>query len=203
MSLLVKTKTLLGGLLVFMGLMLISFPLIYEWQKSQETAAMERALKMMGENDSDLSSIPHLTLSEEDLRDVMELEIPSIDLNEKVLPVTSAENLSIALTQIKPHQIPGKGNFTIAGHRGFRGDRLFRQLPEVPKGENVLLHHQGETYEYKIVSSATIEPTNVDVLKDQGEDELTLITCTLDGKKRFVLKGIRTNEHKNERSSHA
>lgn len=70
---------------------------------------MEEALKMIEENDSDaLSSIPHLTVSEEDLRDTMELEIPSIDLNEKVLPVTTKENLSIALTQIKSHQMPGK-----------------------------------------------------------------------------------------------
>ncbi|MDR0126149.1 class D sortase [Bacillus zhangzhouensis] len=184
--------------------MLISVPLIYEWRTSQEAAAMERALKMIKENDSDnLSSIPHLTVSEEDLRDVMELEIPSIDLNEKVLPVTSEENLDIALTQIKPHQLPGEGNFTIAGHRGYRGDRLFRQLPEVPKGEKVILHHQGETYEYQIVSSATIEPTDVDVLKDREKNELTLITCTLDGKKRFVLKGIRTNDQKGERISDA
>ncbi|CAM5263392.1 peptidase C60 [Bacillus safensis FO-36b] [Bacillus safensis subsp. safensis] len=63
---------------------------------------MEQALKMIAENDGDaLSSIPHLTVSEEDLRDVMELEIPSIDLNEKVLPVTSKENLGIALTTNK------------------------------------------------------------------------------------------------------
>lgn len=197
-----KKRTLLGSFLVVAGLMLISVPFIYEWRTSQETAAMEQALKMIEENDSDaLSSIPHLTVSEEDLRDVMELEIPSIDLNEKVLPVTSKENLGIALTQIKSHQMPGEGNFTIAGHRGYRGDRLFRQLPEVPKGEKVVLHHQAETYEYKIVSSATIDPTDVEVLKDRGENELTLITCTLDGQKRFVLKGIRINASKGKQPS--
>ena len=94
-----KKRTLLGSFLVVTGLMLISVPFLYEWRTSKETAAMEQALKMIKENDSDaLSSIPHLTVSEEDLRDVMELEIPSIDLNEKVLPVTSKENLGIALT---------------------------------------------------------------------------------------------------------
>lgn len=69
------------------------------------------------------------------------------------------------------------------------------------KGEKVVLHHQAETYEYKIVSSATIEPTDVEVLKDRGENELTLITCTLDGQKRFVLKGIRINASKGKQPS--
>ncbi|MGE6631754.1 class D sortase [Bacillus sp. NPDC077027] len=194
-----KPKILVGSLLVLVGLIVISVPLLYEWQKNKEVIAMERALDMIEGNNNDtadLSSIKHLTVSEEELNNVMELEIPSIDLIEKVLPVTSEENLSIALTQIKPHQVPGQGNFAIAGHRGYRGDRLFRKLPEVLKGDKVLLRHGNETYTYQIVRSAIIEPNEVDVLKDQQKNEITLITCTLDGKQRFVLNGIRIDAKK-------
>lgn len=52
------------------------------------------------------------------------------------------ENLSFALTQIKPHQTPGKNNFTIAGFRRYRGDS------EVAKGDEVLLHTKEQTFVY-------------------------------------------------------
>ncbi|VXB69387.1 Peptidase C60 [Bacillus sp. 349Y] len=188
-----KKKTKAGLSLVLIGLILLSIPFVYEWQKDKEAAALEEALSLIERAEGepvDLSSVRNLSVSEDQLKDVVELEIPAIDLKEKVLPEPTQENLSIALTQIKSDQTPGKGNFTIAGHRGYRGDRHFRQLPEVEAGEKVLLHQGSTTYEYIIDSTTIIDPTDTHVLDDQpNKNQITLVTCTLDGTQRIILTG--------------
>lgn len=55
-------------------------------------------------------------------------------MNQLVLDETTDENLNITLTQIKKDQTPGVGNFTIAGHRGYRDGRHFSNLSKVPIG---------------------------------------------------------------------
>ncbi|MFG6179657.1 class D sortase, partial [Halomonas sp. THAF12] len=122
--------------------------------------------------------------------DVLELEIPSIQVKEMVLPDTTLENLSIALTQIKADQKPGEGNFTIAGHRGYRANRHFRNLPKVKTGEEILLHQGDQTFVYEITDIKVIAPTKTEVLQDhKDQKEITLITCTMDGKDRVMVKG--------------
>jgi sortase A len=189
----VRKKTIAGLSLVLIGLILLSIPLYYEWEKGKEEKAMQDALDIIQQADGgevDLSKVKNLTIPEDQLKNVLELEIPFLDFKEKILPEATQENLSVALAQIKHDQTPGKGNFTIAGHRGYRGDRHFRQLPEVPPGETVILHQGKKSYEYVIESTRVIEPTDISVLQDQkGENEITLVTCTLDGKQRIVLQG--------------
>jgi sortase A len=188
-----NTKIKVGILFILIGLVLISIPFYYEWKQQKEVTALEEALAMIANADGedvDLSSIDNLPFSKEELDGVVELEIPSIHLKQKVLTETTNENLSVALTQIKPNQTPGKNNFTIAGHRGYRGDRHFRNLPEVVKGDEVLLHTKEQTFVYQVNSSEVIEPTEVQVLEDKkGQAEITLITCTIDGKERIATKG--------------
>ncbi|GAA0441448.1 class A sortase [Lentibacillus halophilus] len=188
-----KTKKTAGISFIIIGLTLLAIPLYYEWDKQQETKAMEEAMTLISESDNgdvDLSSVDNLTVPKEQLEKTLKLEIPAIDLKQKVLPKTTEENLSIALTQIKSEQTPGDGNFTIAGHRGYRGDRHFRNLPDAPVGSEVILHQGNEEFTYTITSSNVIEPTDVDILKSQqDQDQITLITCTIDGKQRIAVQG--------------
>ncbi|MBR7794429.1 sortase [Agaribacter marinus] len=184
---------IIGGAFIFIGLILVAIPLYYEWNQQKEVNALEDALSLIAQSDDesvDLSTIDDLPFTQEELKQVIELEIPSIDLKQKVLPETTEANLSIALTQIKPNQTPGEGNFTIAGHRGYRSDRHFRQLPEVSIGDKAILHTATKKYVYEITSSEVIEATKVEILEDKdNKREITLITCTIDGKERIALKG--------------
>lgn len=187
-----KIRVLLGILFLCIGIGLISIPLYHEWKQAREVEALEEALALIASTDGpvDLSTIKNLPFTADEIEGVLELEIPSIDLKQKILLETSEKNLSVSLTQIKPNQTPGRGNFTIAGHRGYRGDRHFRNLPEVQIGEKVLLHTEEETFVYKVTSSDVIEPTDVEVLEDvEGKDEITLITCTVSGQQRIAIKG--------------
>ncbi|GKV57338.1 class A sortase [Sporosarcina sp. NCCP-2222] len=187
-------KSILGILFLLTGLVLVSIPLYVEWNQNKEVKAMEQALSLIAQSDGTepvaLEEIPNLTLTEEELMHVMELEIPFIDMKQHILEKTTDDNLNIALTQIKPEQVPGVGNFTVAGHRGYRDGRHFSNLARVPIGEKVYLHAGEDTYVYEIISSEVIEPTFVEVLDDtQGKNEITMITCTISGKKRVAVKG--------------
>lgn len=186
-------KNTVGFLLLFIGLLLIAYPFYKEWEQNKEVRALEEALSLIENADGDevdLTNIEDLTLSKDEIENVLELEIPFIDMNHLVLDKTTDENLNIALTQIKQNQTPGIGNFTIAGHRGYRDGRHFSNLSSVPVGEMAYLHTKDKTYAYEIVSSEVIEDTDVQVLDDHDDlNELTLITCTVSGKNRVAVKG--------------
>ncbi|WP_210469835.1 class D sortase [Sporosarcina sp. 6E9] len=189
-----KRRLILGILFLLIGLILISIPLYHEWKQGQGVTALEEALSLIEASDGepvDLSQIDNLPFTEEEIKNVLELEIPYINIQQKVLNRTTEENLAIALTQIKEDQVPGKGNFTIAGHRGYRDGRHFSNLAEVPMGEKVYLHSSDQTFVYEIISSEVIEPTNIGVLDDKKDlNEITMITCTISGKERVAVKGV-------------
>lgn len=93
----------------------------HEWKTGKEIDRLTQAVNLI----SNEASAQVMKEEFEYAKDVIWLEIPDIDLNQMVLPETTEDNLNVGLTQIKPNQTPGEGNFTIAGHRGYRGDRFF------------------------------------------------------------------------------
>lgn len=186
-------KKWIGILVIFLGLGLIAYPFYAEYEQNKEVQALEEAMELIMSTDEgkevDLSEIEHLPFTEEEIRNVMELEIPYLNIRHKVLDTTTPENLNLALTQIKEEQTPGEGNFTIAGHRGYRDGRHFSNLAEVPIGEEVYLHVGSTKYVYQITDRDVVEATDVHVLDDrEGIDELTMITCTISGKQRVAVR---------------
>ncbi|HEY9582173.1 MAG TPA: class D sortase [Savagea sp.] len=186
-------KKWIGILVIFLGLGLIAYPFYAEYEQNKEVRALEEAMELIMSTDEgkevDLSEIEHLPFTEEEIRNVMELEIPYLNIRHKVLDTTTPENLNLALTQIKEEQTPGEGNFTIAGHRGYRDGRHFSNLAEVPIGEEVYLHVGSTKYIYQITDRDVVEATDVHVLDDrEGIDELTMITCTISGKQRVAVR---------------
>lgn len=187
-----RIKLFVGLCFVVAGIALIATPFYHEWKQNQELNALDDALAMIDEDDGDASNydIADRKFTKEELENVYELEIPSIGLDQKVLGETTEENLNMSLAQIKPDQVPGEGNFTIAGHRGYRGDRHFRDLPNVENGEEVHLTANGKTYIYEVNNTEVIEATDVDVLDETDDkDEITMITCTIGGKQRISVHG--------------
>ncbi|MBS4209119.1 class D sortase [Bacillus sp. FJAT-50079] len=194
-------KKIIGFTFVLLGILLISYPLYQEWTQKKDVKALEEAFALIKESDGgelDLTVIDHLPFSKEEIDHMLELEIPSINLKQFVLDETTDENLKIALTQIKREQTPGVGNFTIAGHRGYRDGRHFRHLAEVPIGEKVFLHADDTTYIYEVIGTDVIKATDVEVLNDTpGKNEITLITCTATGIERVAVKGLLQDTVKN------
>jgi sortase A len=68
--------------------------------------------------------------------------------------------------------IGAPGNTVIAGHR----DTAFRALRNVHVGDEIQIQ-AGKMYSYRIRQIRIVTPEDVSVLRDDGVDKLTMITC--------------------------
>jgi len=182
-------------LLLLLGIACIIYPYMMHQKQEEEMKQLQKALediqetgKMDGQDPLNAS----LSLDEDDLYNTVKLYIPTIELNAPVLPKTTKEYLNIALTQIKKNQVPGQGNFTIAGHNSAVYGRHFNRLHELNIGDEIQLIDGEKVFIYQVDSKRVIEPSEVDVLNDtHDKNEITLITCTVTGTKRLAVKGHR------------
>lgn len=185
-----KGKLIAGIMFLLLGVALVATPLSIERMHAKEVSELEKAFARIEAGDlPQAGEEEDQKWSEDELANMMKLEIPSIELEQYVLNETTDENLAAALTQIKTNQNPAKDNFSIAGHRGYRGDRFFRQLPEVKAGAEIKLQDKDATYIYVVDSVKIVEPNDIAILENTDEPEITLVTCTLSGKQRVAVTG--------------
>ena len=177
-------RKIIGLLFVVIGISCMLFPIYFYVQQGREIEQLHQKLNITQE-----SEVTHIEKKEESLGQVMMLSIPSIDLYQPILETLSDDNLNVALTQIKEDQVLGSGNFTVAGHLSSVDGRHFNRLPEVQIGDEVSVLTDKQVYTFTVDSREVIEATDVDVLDDGGQSEITLITCTPSGKKRLAVKG--------------
>lgn len=111
-----------------------------------------------------------------------QLVIPSIKVNLPVMHGTSDETLSKAVGHLFGTSLPVGGPGTHAvmtGHTGLTNATLFDNLTEVKEGDAIYLAVFGEKLKYEVHDIEVVLPEETDSLKVQeGEDLLTLITCT-------------------------
>ncbi|PAD22621.1 class D sortase [Terribacillus saccharophilus] len=185
-----KGKLIAGVVFLLLGVALVATPLSIERMHAKEVNELEKAFASIEAGDvPQVGGEKDQRWSEDELADMMKLEIPSIELEQYVLNETTDENLATALTQIKTNQNPAKDNFSIAGHRGYRVDRFFRQLPEVKAGAEIKLQDNDATYIYEVDSVKIVEPNDIAILENTDKPEITLVTCTLSGKQRVAVTG--------------
>lgn len=177
-------RKIIGLLFVVIGISCMLFPIYFYVQQGREIEQLHQKLNIIQE-----SKVTHIEKKEESLGQVMMLSIPSIDLYQPILETLSDDNLNVALTQIKEEQVLGSGNFTVAGHLSSVDGRHFNRLPEVQIGDEVSVLTDKQVYTFTVDSREVIEATDVDVLDDGDQSEITLITCTPSGKKRLAVKG--------------
>lgn len=118
------------------------------------------------------------------------LVIPEISLETNVIANYSEEALRNSVVKfwgVEPNNI---GNFCIAGHN-FKNKNMFSKLKKLKLGDKLFITDKkiGKV-EYEIFKIDTVLPEDVSCLKavTEGEKEVTLITCTMNSKKRIVVK---------------
>ena len=118
------------------------------------------------------------------------LYIPTLDIEYPVLSTTSKELLKVSLNKYWGPNPNTQGNFCILGHN-YNDEKFFGKLNKIEKGDVVqLTDMSGKTLQYTVYDTYTVDPSNTDCTSQltNGETEITLITCTKDFKKRFVVK---------------
>lgn len=107
------------------------------------------------------------------------LRIPSIDLIQTVAEGTDGLVLHDSLGHMMETAYPGiEGNCVIAGHRNYSFGAFFNRLDEVVIGDEIYVDTLTQTYCYEVTEVKVVDPEEVEILDDYGDERLTLFTCT-------------------------
>jgi len=102
------------------------------------------------------------------------LEVPRLGVSTMVIEGTSARTLRRGAGHISGTALPGRpGNVGISGHR----DTVFRPLRNIRQNDVIMLTTAVGEYRYRVVSARVVSPDDVAVLKANGSEVLTLVTC--------------------------
>jgi sortase A len=105
------------------------------------------------------------------------VRISRIGLDVVVKEGVDDATLKVAAGHIPETALPGAGgaggNIALAAHR----DTLFRPLRHVRIGDRVQLETDAGVFDYDVVATAIVEPSDVHVLAPRGVPTLTLVTC--------------------------
>jgi len=121
------------------------------------------------------------------------IEISSVGLTTMILEGTEEETLRRAVGHIRGTPLPGqRGNVALAGHR----DTFFRELRDIRVNDEITLTTLSGSHHYRVDSTKVVKPEETEVLKDDGADTLTLVTCypfnfVGSAPKRFIVRARR------------
>lgn len=122
------------------------------------------------------------------MRENVVIEIPDLKIKAPVLEGTDNEVLSVAAGHFSGTGGVGRGNYCIAGHSSTIYKEYFNKLKNVQTGMEIDLYDTSKNcYTYLVTESFIVEPNELWVLNDFGDDRVTVITCTDDGSQRFVV----------------
>jgi sortase A len=102
------------------------------------------------------------------------IEIGSIGLKAMIQEGTGWRTLQRGVGHITGTALVGhSGNVGLAAHR----DTFFRKLGKIHEGDEITLTTLTGTYFYRVGLISIVEPEESSVLRESGENTLTLVTC--------------------------
>ncbi len=116
----------------------------------------------------------HRPWSWADVHPIAALRVERLDQHRYVLTGASGTSLAFGVGHVDGTARPGEaGHCVLAGHR----DTQFTFLRDLRLGDAIVLETHGATRRYVVESLGVVAETRTDVLDENGEDRLTLITC--------------------------
>lgn len=122
-----------------------------------------------------------------------EIEIPKINVKKYILDQTTDESLKLSLTKFWGPNLHEIGNFSIIGHNY---DGLFKRLKELQTGDTFTLTARDDKIGiYEVYDSYIVNPDEMECIEHSliGQREVTLITCTVGGTQRLIVKAKEKN----------
>lgn len=102
------------------------------------------------------------------------IDIPRLAVSVLVMEGVDDTTLRRAAGHLPGTSMPGQaGNIAIAAHR----DTFFRPLRNIRQSDMITLTTPSGAYRYRVVSIKVVNPSDVSVLKSDGTEVLTLVTC--------------------------
>lgn len=153
-----------GGLAFIIGISILS---VYEFRKISRELYRQ---KLMKEN--------------------IVIEILTLDIKAPVLEGTDDDILSVAVGHFTNTGDIGKGNYCIAGHSSIIYNEYFNNLKNIKISSDINLYDKNKKcFTYVVTETFIVEPDETWILKDFGDNRVTLVTCTDDGTQRQIVVG--------------
>lgn len=122
------------------------------------------------------------------------LFIPKLGLTEIINEGQSLDTVDKGVWRLPQTSTPLlASNTVLVGHRfTYRGASVFYHLDKLTVGDVITTYWQGKTFNYRIVSSSVVPPTELVVEAPTDQPTLTLYTCTplLTAQDRLVIRAI-------------
>jgi len=129
------------------------------------------------------------------------IEIPKINI---IYPVIYSEDtsdktiedlLKLSVVKYWGPDANEQGNFCIVGHN-YHNKRFFSKAATLKNGDSIYLTDtNNRTLEYQVYNKYVVEPNDLKCTSQltNGQTDITLITCTMTGKQRTVVKARAVN----------
>ena len=124
------------------------------------------------------------------------IKIPSIKVEYPVIysdntsSKTMEDLLKISVVKYWGPDANQPGNFCIVGHN-YHNKKFFSKVAELKNGDKIYITDKNnKTLEYKVYDKYVVDPDNLKCTSQltNGETDITLITCTMSGKQRTIVK---------------
>ena len=117
--------------------------------------------------------------------------IPKLNITYPILSETTDELMKVAPCKFHGANPNEVGNLCIIAHNYKRKGVFFSDVPTLVTGDIVEIQDLSQrTIQYEVYDVHTVNPDNVEDTsqKTNGRKEVTLITCTDDGKQRVIVR---------------
>lgn len=116
--------------------------------------------------------------------------IPKIGVKAVVADGTEDSILRYAVGHFEGSAMPGeKGNCALAGHRNYDTGEFFLKINKLNQGDDIIISTHEKTFNYKVTESFVVNPEDTYVVDNTEGFQITLVTCTYNGKQRLVVRG--------------
>ncbi|PDY08115.1 class A sortase [Bacillus pseudomycoides] len=196
-------KIIFFVILLFIGIGLYFYP-TYEKQQTVEIQKehineFQKEKQPFEENivtkEMDASNLNRVTFEEvknakfTKKNSLAKLTIPKFNFSIPIYANATEKHLLIGAVTLKNNQVLENGNYALAGHNMSRSGVLFSDIPKLKEGDIITIEDNHKQYKYKVNTNKVVSPNNGEVLEEDGQNKLTLITCLSikDNSKRVVV----------------
>ncbi len=167
----------------------------------QEEINLDKLIEANKNAGSKIDTKSYKTKNGAEYTTVAVVEIPKINITYPVVYSndTSAQTvedlLKLSVVKYWGPNANTPGNFCIVGHN-YHNKRFFSKAATLENGDSIYLTDtNNKTLEYKVYANYVVEPENLKCTSQltNGGTELTLITCTMTGKQRTIIKAKAIN----------
>jgi len=170
-------------------------------QEDVEEINLDELIKANKKASSKLDTKEYKTKNGAKYTTVAVIEIPKINITYPVIyskdtsEKTVEDLLRISVVKYWGPNANEKGNFCIVGHN-YHNKRFFSKASTLKEGDSIYLTDTtNKTLEYKVYDNYVVNPDELKCTSQltNGKTELTLITCTMTGKQRTIIKARAVN----------